>query len=332
MNYSGIIRKTHIEITLSILFLTLLMIVIFMCNTISVNVIDLRNDRMKDSTQFYLESYPYSIRHLFRLHDISKAEYIYMLPEDYPQKDYFFIRNYEAAEWSRTGNQNEMPGMQMLWVKPESPVIRFYNKLFLSENLQSIRTFFLTEIFTFFLYILGQKLLKLSMIKYRMKNGRSFIFKSKDYLNISGLYAFLLFSSIIILIVICQSPTKEINDIKYKEKPSFSILKPYDISQTYYHMNILPEKLTGEPIEWRSNEMVEFSAMPISPNLISSNSIYFSDYDKTQPFINVFYTKNLVSKNIQDIRLFFVTTMLLIFFARLFVNIKFYILSFHPQK
>ena len=248
-----------------------------------------------------------------------------MLPEPLHDKQYTFVRNYEGVEWSKTGHPLEFNDMEILWVKPDYPIIRFYNKLILSENLQTIRTFFLTEVFTFFLYILGIKLYKFAMCIYRRKYGCKYIFKRNSHLKLSGLYIILSIILTFLLATICQSPTIEINDIQYQENHRFSFFKPYDVSQTYYHMNIPPGNLTGEPIVWTSNEIIEFSTNSTIPCNISSNSMKIFEYDKKQTFVNDFITKNLVSKNIQDIRLFLVTTILLVMIARFFIHMKCYL-------
>ncbi len=285
---------------------------------------------MKDSTEFLLESYPYSISNLFALHDISKEEYSYLLPQVSGRKRYTFMRNYEGAEWSNTGHPLTIKSRDMLVVFPEHPEISFYTKLLLSENLQTIRTFFLSEVFTFFIAILGFNLYELFQYHYRRKHGVSYSISKRSHLKLSGIYASLSMVIIVIIVIICISPTRIITVSNYRETVEPSLFKPYDISLTYYKMAIEPDNLLNDTIVWSSNEIVEFSSMQQPHGVLSSKSLSFTHFDKNTSFKNEFYTKNLVSKNLQDIRLFLLTTFLLLFIARWFVHLRHFLV--HGSK
>lgn len=326
MIYKGIIRKRLLEVVITLAISIMLLIVIFKCSEVPVHTTDLRNNEMKDSTQFLLESYPYSIINLFSLHDISKEEYVYLLPQSFGGKMYAFMRNYEGAEWSETGHFISVKDYSHLLVVPDSPEITFYTKLILSENLQSIRTFFLTEIFAFFIAVLGFNLYRFFQCYYRRKHGKSYIFKRTQHLKYLFIYALLSIFVLVFIVIICKSPTKIINTCDYHEDTNSVFFKPYDISQTYYKMDVAPTAFNGDTIKWSSKEIVEFSSMQKSSKIKSSKSLVFVNFDKNKPFKNDFYTKNLVSKNLQDIRLFLLTTIFLLFFARICVHLKLFIL------
>ena len=276
---------------------------------------------MKDSTSFMLETYPYSMKNLFSLHDISKEKYKYLLPEKY-NESYAFIRNYEGAEWSETGHSVNIKDYDLMLVYPDFPEISFYTKLVLSENLQTIRTFFLTECFTFLLAVLGFCFYELFWCIYRRKYGKSFYLSKTGHLKLFTGYALLSLVTILTIIVICKSPTKEINTCDYHETTKFAWFKPYDISQTYYRINIAADKIIADTIIWSSDEIVEFSAMQHPAQIISGNSLKFINCDRLAPFKNDFYTKNLESKNVQEIRLFLLTTIFLLFMARCYIHLK----------
>ena len=128
MKYEGVIKKKSIEVAYTLVISVCLLVAIFKCNEVPVHITDLRNGEMKDSTEFLLESYPYSISNLFALHDISKEEYSYLLPQVSGRKRYTFMRNYEGAEWSNTGHPLTIKSRDMLVVFPEHPEISFYTK------------------------------------------------------------------------------------------------------------------------------------------------------------------------------------------------------------
>lgn len=322
MRYEGIIRKKIIEVSYTLAISIVLLIIIFKCNEVPTHITDLRNGEARDSTQFLLESHPYSIKHLFSLHDISKEEYVYLLPSNVGRKWYSFMRNYEGAEWSDTGYDISAMDENMLLVYPDGQEICFYTKLLLSENLQTLRTFFLTEIFTFFIAVSGFNMYGLYQCLHRRRHGRSISFSKRNHLKFAVVYAMLSFVMIVLIVIICKSPVREINECSYYERGGSSMFSPYDISQTYYRMNIPPEKLSCDTIMWISNEIVEFSTMQKVPKKKTSKSLTFVKFDKNELFTNSFYTKNLVSKNRQDIRLFLLTTFLLLCIARCYIHLK----------
>ncbi len=322
MRYEGIIRKKIIEVSYTLAISIALLFIIFKCNEIPTHVTDLRSEEMRDSTQFLLESHPYSIKHLFSLHDISKEEYVYLLPPHVGMRGYSFSRNYEGADWSDTGHDIAVKDENTLLVFPDGPEISFYTKLLLSENLQSLRTFFLTEIFTFFLAVFGSNSYGLFKCLYRRKHGRSFSFSKRAHLKFAAVYAISSVVLIVLIIIICKSPVREINECSYHESGKSSIFSPYDISQTYYRMIIPLDKLNRDTIVWSSDEIVEFSSMLNVPKKKSSKSLIFVKYNEEKAFTNNFYTKNLVSKNLQDIRLFLLTTILLLFMVRCYIHLK----------
>lgn len=325
MRYVGAIRKKTIQVIYTFLAFSFMVILLFKCNEIPLNIVDLRSNEMKDSTQFVLDSNPYSFYTMFSLHDISKKEYRYLLPENYKINKYSFQSIYQGTQWSRTGHSLEFPGSDTFLVfHPDFPEISFYTKYFLSENLQSIRSFFLTEICTFFFAIFCLYAYELFQLHYRQKYGRSYNVSRKSHLKISAWYALSSVIVILLIIVICKSPTRTITSPNYHASSSYNFFMPYDISQTYYHFNISSEDLKSDTILWSSDEIVEFSQIGYGQYVQSRNSVTFTGYKKSEPFITSFYTKNLVSQNIQDIRLFFLSTIWLLIVARCFVHLKLY--------
>ena len=323
MKYNGIIIKNIIEVTCTLIISIVLLIVIFKCNEIPTHVTDLRSEGMRRETQFTLESNPYTIKHLFSPHDISIEEYVYLLPPDVGRTLYIFSRNYEGAEWSDTGGQDiSIADRNRLLIFSNGPEISFYTKLIFSENLQAIRTFFLTEIFTFFIAIFFSNLYNLFLCLYRRKHGKSYYFSKRAHLKLSVVYSVLSVITVILIVIICKSPIRDVNDCSYHVGKEPSMFAPYDISQTYYRMKIEPSNLNCDTIVWSSNEIVKFSNMQNVPKLKSSKSLTFTQFDKSKTFTNDFYTTNLVSKNLQEIRLFLLTTILLLFMARCFVHLK----------
>lgn len=322
MKYNGIIIKNIIEVTCTLIISIVLLIVIFKCNEIPTHVTDLRSEDIGTTTQLTLGSNPYTIKHLFSLHDISIEEYVYLLPSNVGRRPYFFSRNYEGAEWSDTGQSLSATGEDLLFVFSNSSEISFYSKLLFSENLQTIRTFFLTEIFTFFIAILCSNSYNLFLCLYRRKHGKGYYFSKRAHLKLSVVYSVLSVIAVILIVIICKSPIRDVNDCSYHVGKEPSMFAPYDISQTYYRMKIEPSNLNCDTIVWSSNEIVKFSNMQNEPKLKSSKSLTFTQFDKSKTFTNDFYTTNLVSKNLQEIRLFLLTTILLLFMARCFVHLK----------
>ena len=333
-NYEFLLIQNYIKVFSSLLICLITMILIIMCNQIPRIEIDLTDKKYQNTEVIDISLHnPNSFWTFFVLRDISKAEYFITMPDGRGEKDYFFQNRYDGVEFYGEDSFSEQSSSSFILLNNSKKHISFYTKFFKSESKQSIRTFLLTEIFTFFLAVLGLRLYSLYQYKYRKKYGHSRMFDKRDHLKFLISYSILSIICLIFIFIICKSPTIVIDSSHYYRNIKNPVLMPYDISKTYYSYNINTKNLSlNDTITWESSEFVEFSNIYPKPELKTANSVGFIvNSNDLGSFETNFCTINYESNNIQEIRLFLLTTIFLLLLSRIGAHLIKYLESMIPR-
>ena len=285
------------------------------------NVIDLKGD---DPNKF--STY-------FEWHDLSFTEYRFRYASPIEksdvkkgmvwvqrQPDFSQHRNgLNVVEISPIDGGEEISWGYMAAIIPLGQQLCFYTKNLVAENLQMIRSFFLTEIVLFFFVLLCREVYKLLQGAFRHRAFfRNRLFGGKAT-NIS-MMACLLMSVIcaLLLWIINIVPVNEINQEIYQEETGASFFALHDISAAYQHIKIPSVNRSSDKIEWSSNEIIELVPDDIvsDQDKVGAKSICFRSFSREEDVDVLFYTQYLQSSNYQEIRLLILTTLLLFFLER----------------
>lgn len=197
--------------------------------------------------------------------------------------------------------------------------MEFYVKPLKSEDLQSIRNFFLTEILAFFIAVLALRIKSYIRQKITAKQRKGTLNLRRIHINLMRIGIFITISLMFVIYIISMPATcKIINTLNYNAENDVSIFKPYDISRIYYQYNVF--KWRDSSITWKDNkELVEFSQLPEE---FQDEPNGFTTWHnlKEGPYNFNFYVDFLESRNVQDIRLFLATTLLIIIISATFMQ------------
>ena len=274
---------------------------------------------------------PNSLRNMLTLHDLSKTEYELNFPY-YKETVHPFsiIEKYDSLtpEASRIAvSFSEIEGGQstsfkeMIMVMPQSNKIRFYTKNVMSDNIQMIRNFFLTEIILFLLALFGREVYKLVTDIF---NERRFLHQRVFGISTSKrtmmFYLALSMITVSFIILINRVPHNQVFTENVAQTSLNSFFSPYDISCAYHHLTIPSSNRSSDTIAWSSNEIVEFVPQTFKyfTSIVGPKSVMFKNVPMDRDFNITFYTRYLQSSNYQEVRLFILTTLLLFFLERSF--------------
>ena len=330
LKYQNSIKKEYFKVVTAALAVVLIMSIIFLNNRIPHFEIDLNEVATPETNRFEIDTHnPYSLKSFFLPYDLSISSYTYILNDKADEKQMYAFQNpYEYCDFYTEYNvDDDLTDPRALVIFPEEKVtsISFFAKFLTSEDLQSFRTFFYSEVFAMLLAVLGIRIYKLQNLRYRQKLGKSISFGNKVRKRIIASYCILSILTFIIIILISRIQTIEIHENTFKQDNNwFTFFKPYDISRSYYQFHV---KLSdsSNTIRWESADIVEFRDFSRKPEVKTSKLIEFHPLYSSSGFHVSFNTKNLVLHNLQEIRLFILSTFLLLFIVRLSVHVKNYV-------
>ncbi len=328
----------YTRIVRAVLFFSLLCLfsyILFMCSKIHVNHMSIELTDEKSREVYISERNPNALSSFFLLRDLSKEEYVYQINKNNNSiKGISFGLRYDKNAQETFALSNSFSGIdggfeagfnEILFVWPTSEKVNFYTKNIVAENLQMIRSFFLTEIILFLFALFLRELYQLQRVVLLRKSVSKKILYSKQYA-----FRGVMFTSIMSLVLIVVLyfinivPENIINVESFKQESSSCVFAMHDISCTYQHFIIPSTDRTRESIQWEANEIVEFKPEELVKFNCKSGAkrIDFSQISLDVPIDIRFLTKNLQSANYQEIRLFVVTTLLLFFLERCFVYMR----------
>lgn len=269
----------------------------------------------------------------FKWHDLSLTEYRFNYTKPVTLSDenkgvIFVHRDPDYNQHKNGLNVVEISpvddGIEFSWgylaaIIPLGQQLCFYTKNLVADNLQMIRSFFLTEIVLFLFALLCREIYKLLQGICRDKSFfRQRLFGGAQTKTSMSICLFLSITCAFLLWIINIVPVNEIKTESYYEGNQRSVFALYDISSAYNHINIPSSNRTSDEIVWSTNEIMELIPNDIvqEHDKIGAKSIRFKSYGKDENVDILFYTQYLQSSNYQDIRLLILTTLLLFFLER----------------
>lgn len=272
---------------------------------------------------------PKSLRNMLTLHDLSKTEYALNYPY-YNETEHPFsiIEKYDsltpetsriAVSFSEIGGGQSVSFKEMVMVMPQSDKIRFYTKNVVSDNIQMIRNFFLTEIILFLLALFGREVYKfITDIFSERRFLHQRVFGRRTSKRAMFFYLALSLVTSSFLIFINRVPHNQVFTEKNPQISKNSFFSPYDISCAYHHITIPSSTRSTDTIEWSSDEIVEFVPQTFNyyTSIVGPKSVVFKNVPLDKDVNIAFYTRYLQSSNYQEVRLFILTTLILFFLER----------------
>ncbi len=304
------IRNTRI--TRIIINLTIVMILVGILQKQSTIPVVEHSIDLKKDTVINIDIYdPYSNNIFFKMYDITKTKYVYHISNDVQRFRHLLTFNHtkENIDFSPVIDVDlSIFGSHDMSIYSKANNISFYTQQVMAENIQTTRLFFLTELILFFMTLFAHQLIKLVLLVSSGKTGKIHLYNNSKWLKRCTLAYFLgvLFFTIV-LYRINIMPIVEVESSNTQVKKS-SWVYPYDISRSYYR--IKPSREDNTTYTFISDQIVAFTPMYGKPSLIGPTTISYN-MDNSQNEDITFYVENLESQNIQDIRIFIVTTILL---------------------
>ena len=255
----------------------------------------------------------------FKMFDITKTKYMYHV-EGFHRWENMIAFNHttDNIDFSPVENVDLVNyGTHDMMLMPKEDKVYFYTRNVLAENIQTIRMFFLTELIIFFLTLLGHQLIKFIILVTKKETGIRQLYKNSKWLKYClSIYLFGIILSLFVLYRINVIPVFNINE-QHAYQNKTSLFDMHDISCSCYR--IIPNNSEKLDYVFKSNQILAF--VPLVGKPISTGPSQITYNIKRNEEVS-FYTENLESKNIQDIRIFFVTTLLLGFIGRWLFYLK----------
>lgn len=194
--------------------------------------------------------------------------------------------------------------------------VHFFTKNLSGENMQFIRNFFLTEILCFLFAFILSEFYGIWKAHKHLRGKRHYLKHHRPLVEMV-IYGFLIIACIIVILRFNTIKTVDVRTDHYTMNLSGELFSMYDISCRAFRYNLSKEDIHNGEIVWSSTEIVDFPPMSPEPKATLNQAVFQADKDGG--FHHEFITENLVSKNYQDMRIFIVSTLLTLFFAR-FIN------------
>ena len=271
---------------------------------------------------------PYKFTSFFIPYDLSVSSYTYIFEDDGSEMQYYgFQSGDELTEYNLVSdvfhsdtNPMALTVAVLSWDMPKP--VSFYTKFLRSEDVQSFRTFFYSEVFALLLAILCNSIWKLFNYYYRRNNGRSILINERTHIRLLLLYLVLTVLLINLIFIISHVHTYDVKEKQYTARSGWTqLFMPYDISRSYYNINTTLSEDSRDTIVWKTNELVAFKDINKKPKIKTLSSIEFHPLYDSDGFHGSFYTENFHSKNLQETRLFLLTTLVLLVIARMVIHI-----------
>ena len=194
--------------------------------------------------------------------------------------------------------------------------VHFFTKNVSGENMQFVRNFFLTEILCFLFVFILSELYSIWRTRQHLCGKRHYIKRHRPYVELS-LYGTLVIACVIVILRLNTIKIVNVDTEHYTMDLSGELFSMYDISCRAFHYDLSKENIHNGEVVWSSTEIVDFPPMTPEPKATFNRAVFQTDKDGG--FRHDFITENLASKNYQDMRIFIVSTLLALFFAR-FIN------------
>lgn len=275
---------------------------------------------------------PNNLSTYFKWHDLSKTEYRFQFISPVQVSDENNrVSVYREPDFNQHGNGLNVVEISPVeggleasfgyfaFIIPMGQQMCFYTKNLVAENLQMIRSFFLTEIVLFLFALLCREFYKFVHGIFRNKSFfRCQLYGGKQTMMSMAICIFMSIVLASLLWLVNIVPVNEINQESFHETDKASFFAPYDISAAYQHICISSANRISNEIVWNAKEIVEIKPNDIirKNDKIGAKSLYLKSYSKDEDIDLLFYTQYLQSTNYQEIRLLILTTLLLFFLER----------------
>jgi hypothetical protein len=316
------IRNVRIARIVSILALLFVFVIILQKQS-SIPIVDQTID-YKTDTVINIDIYdPYGKDIYLKMYDITKTKYQYHIKDIHKFGPIVvFNHTLENIDFSPVSNvEFADAGTHDISVLPKEKDISFYTRQILAENIQTTRLFFLTELIIFFLTLLGNQIIKVVLLISRKETDKRLLSNNPTWMKrCSILYLVGIFLFTFILYKINTMPIINIEE-KTSIQDSGTILDLHDISNTCYRIKRSNKEPQDSEYTINYSQIVAFTFLSGEPSSVGPTQItYKRDRLTNEDFI--FYTENLESQNIQEVRIFFITTLLLGFIGRLLFYLR----------